>query len=105
MSKTPRPTLDSLADRFARKDAPAGAAASPSPSKGEFASSPAASSSAPSDAGEPEGQGKAGGRVQILTRIDAPTRKRLRMIALEQDRTVQDICEEAIRDFVARHSK
>ncbi|WP_413629336.1 hypothetical protein [Methylobacterium sp. W2] len=27
------------------------------------------------------------------------------MIAVEQERTIQDICEEAIRDFVTRHSK
>ncbi len=94
MSKPPRPTLDSLSSRFARKDAPASVAPSPATE---------ASSSAPAGYAEPEG--KAGERVQILTRIDAPTRKRLRMIALEQDRTVQDICEEAIRDFVARHSK
>ncbi|WP_353734114.1 hypothetical protein [Escherichia coli] len=27
------------------------------------------------------------------------------MIAVEQERTIQDICVEAIRDFVTRHSK
>lgn len=97
MSKPPRPTLDSLSSRFARKDAPA------APSPAADASSPSPSSSSP--AAEPEAKGKPDARVQILTRIDAPTRKRLRMIAIEQDRTVQDICEEAIRDFVARHSK
>ncbi|WP_274533564.1 ribbon-helix-helix domain-containing protein [Methylobacterium sp. Leaf113] len=43
--------------------------------------------------------------MQILTRIDPATRKRLKLIAVEQDRTIQDICEEAIRDFVIRNSK
>lgn len=98
-SKT-RPTLDSLASRFARKDPSAGAQSAqaqgdtlnpdPSPEPG------AASST---------GKAVKDKRVQILTRIDAPTRKRLRLIALEQDRTVQEICEQAIRDFVARHSR
>lgn len=95
MSKPPRPSLDSLSDRFARKPAPSPAAA-PEPeasSAGASAPPPAAPKAKKDD------------RVQILTRIDAPTRKRLRLIALEQDRTVQEICEEAIRDFVARHSK
>lgn len=98
MSKPPRPTLDSLTSRFARKDAPAGGAPSPAPEA-------AASSSPPAPEPEAAAKGKADERVQILTRIDKPTRTRLRMIALEQDRTVQDITEEAIRDFVARHSK
>lgn len=95
MSKPPRPTLDSLSSRFARKDAPA-----PSPA-GDASSAGAPSASA----AEPDARERSDDRVQILTRVDAPLRKRLRMIALEQDRTVQDICEEAIRDFVARHSK
>lgn len=87
----PRPTLDSLSSRFARKDTPAASApvADPAPVETER---PARG--APRDA-----------RVQILTRIDAATRKRLKLIAVEQDRTIQDICEEAIRDFVTRHSK
>lgn len=94
MTKPPRPSLDSLSDRFARKPAVSPAAA-PEPE-------------APSAGGEAPPvppKAKKDDRVQILTRIDAPTRKRLRLIALEQDRTVQEICEEAIRDFVARHSK
>ncbi|KQT52089.1 hypothetical protein ASG52_25540 [Methylobacterium sp. Leaf456] len=101
MSKTPRPTLDSLSSRFARKDTPASAAPSPAVADAP----PVSSTSAPAETASPDPGGKPDARVQILTRIDAPTRKRLRMIALEQDRTVQDICEEAIRDFVARHSK
>lgn len=94
MSK--RPTLDSLSSRFARKDAPTepAAAAAPEPTVAEPEPATAASR-AP----------KREQRVQILTRIDAPTRKRLKMIAVEQDRTIKEICEEAIRDFVARHSR
>lgn len=89
-----RPTLDSLASRFARKDAPT----SPAPEAPE-AAAPVQPATVP--AREPVKDN----RVQILTRVDAATRKRLKMIAVEQDRTIQDICEEAIRDFVARHSK
>jgi len=93
MSTKPRPTLDSLSDRFARKPVVPAAA----PSEAETALAPA-----------PEKSPRAGERdmrVQILTRIDPATRKRLKLIAVEQDRTVQDICEEAIRDFVIRNSK
>ena len=96
MSSKPRPTLDSLSSRFARKDAPATPAA-PEPEAAP-AEPPTETSAAPRRA-------KGEARVQVLTRIDAATRKRLRMIALEQDRTVQDICEQAIRDFVARNSR
>ncbi|MCJ2043508.1 hypothetical protein MKK58_02985 [Methylobacterium sp. J-078] len=94
MSAKPRPTLDSLSDRFARKPAPA------APAAGETEDAPPAPASekSPLDGGRDK-------RVQILTRIDPATRKRLKMIAVEHDRTIQDICEEAIRDFVARHSK
>lgn len=95
MSK--RPTLDSLSSRFARKDAPAeSAAAAPAPEPAATEPEPA-----PAAARAPKREQ----RVQILTRIDAATRKRLKMIAVEQDRTIQEICEEAIRDFVARHSR
>ena len=95
MSK--RPTLDSLSSRFARKDAPAEpAAAAPAPEPTAAEPEPA-----PTAARAPKREQ----RVQILTRIDAPTRKRLKLIAVEQDRTIQEICEEAIRDFVARHSR
>lgn len=94
MSK--RPTLDSLSSRFARKDAPAEtAAAAPAPEPAAAETEPAPAARAP----------KREQRVQILTRIDAPTRKRLKLIAVEQDRTIQEICEEAIRDFVTRHSR
>lgn len=94
MSMKPRPTLDSLSDRFARKAAPAAA----SPGEGEAAVPAPAPEKSPR-AGERDT------RVQILTRIDPATRKRLKLIAVEQDRTIQDICEEAIRDFVIRNSK
>ncbi|BCM88114.1 hypothetical protein [Methylobacterium indicum] len=94
MSK--RPTLDSLSSRFARKDAPAEpAATAPAPEPAAAEPEPAPVARAP----------KREQRVQILTRIDAPTRKRLKLIAVEQDRTIQEICEEAIRDFVTRHSR
>jgi hypothetical protein len=99
MSKPARPTLDSLAGRFARKDPPALSSATPPEPPAE--AEPAATSEAiprPTRAkGDP--------RVQILTRIDPGTRKRLKVIAAEQERTIQEICEEAIRDFVTRHSK
>ncbi|WP_267424351.1 ribbon-helix-helix domain-containing protein [Methylobacterium sp. GC_Met_2] len=103
MSKAPRPTLDSLAGRFARKDPPAVAAnvISEPPAAAE----PAASSAGPTSPEAAPVKAKADARVQILTRIDPATRKRLKVIAAEQERTIQEICEEAIRDFVARHSK
>lgn len=105
MSKPPRPTLDSLVDRFARKDPPtvtpnvrSEIAAEP---KAEPAEAPVSAEPIPSR----PAKAKADPRVQILTRIDPGTRKRLKVIAAEQERTIQEICEEAIRDFVARHSK
>jgi len=103
MSKVARPTLDSLAGRFARKDPPVVAA--------NIDSEPTTASEAAPAAAEPPAasarsvKAKADTRVQILTRIDPTTRKRLKVIAAEQERTIQEICEEAIRDFVARHSK
>lgn len=103
MSKAARPTLDSLAGRFARKDPPASAAnvISEPPAAAE----PAASPAGPASTVAATVKAKADARVQILTRIDPATRKRLKVIAAEQERTIQEICEEAIRDFVARHSK
>ncbi|KTS10774.1 hypothetical protein SB2_12120 [Methylobacterium radiotolerans] len=99
MSKPARPTLDSLAGRFARKDTvtPASPAAPEPLVEAEPAATPDASPRPIRAKGDP--------RVQILTRIDPGTRKRLKVIAAEQERTIQEICEEAIRDFVARHSK
>jgi len=97
MSKPARPTLDSLASRFARKDA---TAASAPPEAAEPAAE-ASPETTPAKAARQKGDA----RVQILTRIDPATRKRLKVIAAEQERTIQEICEEAIRDFVARHSK
>ena len=94
MTTKPRPTLDSLSSRFARKDLPPPAAPTPEPEAApEVISAPSSARPAKDT------------RVQILTRIDPATRKRLKVIAAEQDRTIQDICEEAIRDFVGRHSK
>lgn len=101
MSKPPRPTLDSLANRFARKDPPAPPSAPvPSEPSGQASVAQAATEPSPKPA-----RMKADPRVQILTRIDPATRKRLKVIAAEQERTIQEICEEAIRDFVSRHSK
>lgn len=99
MSKPARPTLDSLAGRFARKDPPALSSAAPPepPVEAEAAAAPEANPRPTRAKGDP--------RVQILTRIDPGTRKRLKVIAAEQERTIQEICEEAIRDFVTRHSK
>lgn len=101
MSKTARPTLDSLAGRFARKDPPAVTATPYSEPAAEPVTAPIAAEPSPSRLAK----AKADPRVQILTRIDPATRKRLKVIAAEQERTIQEICEEAIRDFVARHSK
>ncbi|MCJ2023951.1 ribbon-helix-helix domain-containing protein [Methylobacterium sp. J-067] len=101
MSKPPRPTLDSLANRFARKDPPA----TPSPPASPEPSAPAPVASIATEASPKPARMKTDPRVQILTRIDPATRKRLKVIAAEQERTIQEICEEAIRDFVARHSK
>lgn len=98
----PRPTLDSLASRFARKDPPAGAPPAPAQPEAPEVVAPAPTTAEASPGASKPEKDK---RVQILTRIDAPTRKRLRLIAVEQDRTVQEICEQAIRDFVARHSR
>ena len=103
MSKAARPTLDSLAGRFARKDPPAVTANVAS--EPAAAAEPAASSPGPASIAATTVKAKADARVQILTRIDPATRRRLKVIAAEQERTIQDICEEAIRDFVARHSK
>ncbi|GJE59220.1 ribbon-helix-helix domain-containing protein [Methylobacterium trifolii] len=95
MTTKPRPTLDSLSSRFARKDLPPPPAAPvPEPEAAPEVIPPPSAARPPKDT-----------RVQILTRIDPATRKRLKVIAAEQDRTIQDICEEAIRDFVGRHSK
>ena len=71
MSAKPRPTLDSLSDRFARKPAPT------APAAGETEDAPPAPASekSPLDGGRDK-------RVQILTRIDPATRKRLKMIAV-----------------------
>lgn len=103
MSKAPRPTLDSLAGRFARKDPPA--VTSEVRSEPATTAEPAAVSAGPATSPAAAVKAKADARVQILTRIDPATRKRLKVIAAEQERTIQEICEEAIRDFVARHSK
>ena len=103
MSKAPRPTLDSLAGRFARKDPPAVTASALT--EPTAPAEPAASSAGPAAITAATAKAKVDARVQILTRIDPATRKRLKVIAAEQERTIQEICEEAIRDFVARHSK
>jgi hypothetical protein len=103
MSKAVRPTLDSLAGRFARKDPPS--VTGNITSEPAAAAEPAASSSGPASTAAATVKAKADARVQILTRIDPATRKRLKVIAAEQERTIQEICEEAIRDFVVRHSK
>lgn len=103
MSKAPRPTLDSLAGRFARKDPQAVTANAIS--EPAAVAEPAAASSGPAATAAATVKAKADARVQILTRIDPATRKRLKVIAAEQERTIQEICEEAIRDFVTRHSK
>ncbi|MHC2109290.1 ribbon-helix-helix domain-containing protein [Methylobacterium sp. CM6246] len=103
MSKAPRPTLNSLAGRFTRKDPPIAAANvdSEPTNTGE----PALAAIEPPMSSARSVKAKTDARVQILTRIDPATRKRLKVIAAEQERTIQEICEEAIRDFVARHSK
>jgi hypothetical protein len=44
-------------------------------------------------------------RVSIIVRLTAAERKSLRMIALQQDSTVQAIVEKAVRDVIARDEK
>lgn len=87
MTKPARPSLASLSDRLARKDQAPAPAAPPEH--------------------EPQPQQPAGpahgGRVQVLVRMLPKERKALRRIALDQDRTVQDLVEEAIRDILRRH--
>ncbi|WP_342111794.1 ribbon-helix-helix domain-containing protein [Methylobacterium sp. SI9] len=103
MSKPARPALNSLTGRFARKDPPA--VTGNGVSEPVESAEPAAAGSGPGSTAAATVKAKADARVQILTRIDPATRRRLKVIAAEQERTIQDICEEAIRDFVARHSK
>lgn len=100
-----RPTLDSLSSRFARKDTSTPAPAADAAESVAPATSGAKPDVSPASPDKSPRAGERDARVQILTRIDPATRKRLKMIAVEQDRTIQDICEQAIRDFVARHSK
>lgn len=93
-----RPTLDSmpLSDRMAKKKPAAAALAAP------VADAPA--EERPIEAASRAAVTK-DERVQILVRIDPAIRKKLKMIAVEQERTIQEICEEAIRDIVDRHSR
>lgn len=78
MSKAARPSLATLGDRLAKKT-----------------SAPAATPEPVADAKEE--------RVQVLVRMSPGERKSLKMIALEQDTTIQALVEEAIRDTIRRH--
>ena len=87
MTKTPRPSLTSLADHMAKKpSAPA------APALAATADSSEQAKAAPKD-----------NRVQVMARMTPAERKSLRRIALEQDTTVQALIEEAIRDLIRRH--
>lgn len=96
MTKAPRPSLTSLADRMAKKPGPPPAVAPSSPEPGASPSpspdTPAAAKAEPKDT-----------RVQVMARMTPAERKSLRRIALEQDTTVQALIEEAIRDLIRRH--
>lgn len=91
MTKAPRPSLTSLADRMAKKPGPS---AAPEPDV------------APTLVDQPAARVKAetkDSRVQVMARMTPGERKALRRIALEQDTTVQALIEEAIRDLIRRH--
>lgn len=85
MTKTPRPSLTSLAEHMARK--PQAEAAPPSAPMVKADGAPVKD-----------------GRVQVLVRMTPAERKALRQIALNQDTTVQALVEEAIRDLLRRHA-
>jgi hypothetical protein len=86
-----RPSLTSLSDRFATKGAPAPALSAQPPSAARLQP-------------EPEGEGSSkDSRVQVLVRMTPQERKKLRQIALDQDTTVQALCEDTLRDLIRRH--
>lgn len=90
MAPNPRPSLTSLADRMAKKDATPSAPAAP------------AAQDASTDASQPQAEPK-DNRVQVLVRMLPSERKALRQIALDKDTTVQALVEDAIRDVLRRH--
>ena len=82
MTKAPRPSLTTPADRMAKKapvavETPAAERAEPTPKDG---------------------------RVQVLVRMKPAERKALRQIALDQDTTVQALVEDAIRHLLRQHA-
>ena len=83
---TTRPSLASLSDRLARKPGATEEASTPAPTAAPVAAK------APTD-----------DRVQVLVRMTTAERKALRMIALEQGTTVQDMAADALRDIIRRH--
>ena len=90
MAPNPRPSLTSLADRMAKKDAMPSAPPAP------------AAQEASSDGSQPQAEPK-DNRVQVLVRMLPSERKALRQIALDKDTTVQALVEDAIRDVLRRH--
>jgi hypothetical protein len=96
-----RPQRASLKDRFAPNGAALLAPAPALAPAGEGAPEPTAP--APQKR-EPEGEGDSkDSRVQVLVRMTPLERKKLRQIALDQDTTVQALCEDTLRDLIRRH--
>ena len=95
MTKAPRPSLTSLADRMAKKP---GLPPAPSGSTSTERSATVATAEQAVARSEPKDT-----RVQVMARMTPAERKSLRRIALEQDTTVQALIEEAIRDLIRRH--
>ena len=84
MTKSPRPSLTSLAEHMAKK--------------------PQAQVPEPTQPQEKAEKGPKDSRVQVLVRMTPAERKALRRIALDQDTTVQALVEETIRDLLRRHN-
>jgi hypothetical protein len=89
MTSKTRPSLASLSDRFARKDAPA---VMPETTAPVDASGSAKATTETKDT-----------RVQVLVRMTVSERKALRQIALDESTTVQALVEETLRDLLRRH--
>ncbi len=50
----------------------------------------------------PEITGRAGTLVQLATRVPRSLRQRVRLVCVEQDRSVQEFVAEAIREYLRR---
>lgn len=89
MTSKTRPSLASLSDRFARKEAPAAPPETTVPARGSGTSKAVVETKDT--------------RVQVLVRMTVAERKALRQIALDESTTVQALVEETLRDLLRRH--